>query len=304
MSDLDDMGLFVQIVRAGSLKAAAETTGVPTSTLSRRLARLEQRLGVPLLQRTTRRMRLTRYGETWLQFCERVDEAAAQGILALQAQRDEPTGPLRVAVSFNVDAIWGIELIAEFLQRYPGITLDAQVLAWGVAIDELDLDLIITHGAEPVSHRQVRTLGSLDLVLCASPAYLARRGQPSDAAALAGHDFVLCDRFDWRLYAPSSIRQLVLKPRLVTNETSLARQLALQSMGITWLPQPIVTRHLMQGRLVQVLPDQVGSLPLWMVTPRGKEVNRRIEVLETFIRARAIQSAPWNYADRSRTLVG
>lgn len=66
-------------------------------------------------------------------------------------------------------------------------------------------------------------------------------------------------------------------------------------MGVTWLPQLIVARHMQQGLLVQVLPDQVGSLPLWMVIPRGREVNRRIEVLETFIRARAMQSAPWNY---------
>ncbi|MBM4202809.1 MAG: hypothetical protein FJ194_01485 [Gammaproteobacteria bacterium] len=189
----------------------------------------------------------------------------------------------------------GIELLAEFLQRYPGITLDAQVLAGDVVIDEVDVDLIVIHGAEPVSQRQVRTLGSLDLVLCASPAYLARRGPPEDATALAKDDFVLCDLFDWQLYAPPSLREVIPEIRLVTNETSLARQLALESMGVTWLPQLIVARHIQQGLLVQVLPDQVGSLPLWMVTPRGKEVNRRIEVLEACIRARAMQSAPWNY---------
>ena len=295
MRDLDDMSMFALIVSAGSFTAAAERSGTPLSTLSRRLTRLEDRLGVRLLQRTTRRMRLTGYGATYLSFCEQVDNVAAEAVHALRIQRDEPVGPLTMVSSFNMDDSWAAEVLASFLQRFSGITLHARTFPPPLDVNAIDADLIIVHGAEPKTERKVRALGTLDLVLCASPEYLTRRGTPHTVAELDEHEFVYCDLFDWSSHAPTSLRNVQGRTRFTTSDTGLACQLTVNGAGIALLPRLVVTRQLRRGRLVAVLPEHVGLLPIWMVLPRARDVSRSLDLLEQFLRSRASMSAPWNY---------
>lgn len=141
----------------------------------------------------------------------------------------------------------------------------------------------------------VTNLGSLELVLCASPAYLSRHGAPRDANALAAHEFVLCEQLPWQACAPDEFRHLEPRSRLTTNDLLIARQTTIDGLGITLLPHLVVARHLEHGNLIPVLPDCIGSMPLWMLTPRVAQLSRRTEVLVTFLKTQLAQSAPWNY---------
>ena len=189
MVDYNRIALFVRVVKAGSFTAAAAEVGLPKSSVSRSVSRLEQELGVRLLQRTTRKLSLTDAGHSYY---ESVRENVAALDSAEEAAREHgaaPTGTVRMTAA--PDFVAFAPLLAQFQRQHPGIRLDLLLTSRVVDLVSESVDLAVRAGRLPDSSLIARRIGSTDGALMASPEYLRRRGRPRSFAELASHEWVL-----------------------------------------------------------------------------------------------------------------
>ncbi|MCG8314955.1 MAG: LysR family transcriptional regulator [Pseudomonadales bacterium] len=295
MNELDDMALFAAVVQAQSFTKAAENIDVPLSTISRRLANLEQRLGVKLMERTTRRLQLTESGRIYFDYCERVVNQAAEAKLALQNLREEPEGHLIFAATVGSDDSWGSELLSGFLQKYPKITLEAKVLSMDADFDAEEYDICFAHGQRPITRHQLLSLGTSSLKFCASHQYLSRRGMPIQVEDLLHHDMINCEPFAWDRYRPAGCESIQLPMRIKTSELLIARKSAVDGLGIAYLPDITLNEQLKTGEIQLILPEIQYEMPAWILLPRDKKIARKLEVFFQYFMTAAKQSAPWNF---------
>lgn len=262
MLDLNDVALFVQVVRSGSFAEAARRLGVPSNTVSRRVQGLEQHLGIRLLQRSTRKLTLTSAGE---EFNARCADAVA-GLFGagqeLISGSHEPSGLVRVAAPADFLDLFVMEWIAEFLATYPRVRLALLLSDSTVDLIAERIDVAFRGGPLEDSAyigRQVLWAGNDGLV--ASPAYLAARGAPNTLQDLLEHDcvtFVQSGSSDvtWRLAGPDGIEEAVqVAARFSGNTAQALRKATLAGCGITLLPRAVLMQDLQAGRLVPVLPE-------------------------------------------------
>ncbi|MCW5771837.1 MAG: LysR family transcriptional regulator [Rhodospirillaceae bacterium] len=184
---LDDMVLFAALAEQGSFTRASDATGVPLATLSRRIAALEGRLGAKLLQRTTRRMRLTDAGRDYLAYCRRIVAEAAAAEAAVAAKQAEPSGILRATAPPLVAEFLLAPALAAFAERFPKVHLELVLTDRRVALAEEGFDVALRVGAMADSGLVTRRLCRIGHSLYASPRYLRRHGAPQRMADLAGH---------------------------------------------------------------------------------------------------------------------
>lgn len=273
MRHLNDMALFALVVEAGSFTAAAARAGLPKSTVSRRLARLEERLGVRLIERSTRRLRVTEAGEAYSAHCQRILEEADRAEQTVQGLVGAPRGPWRLTASVSVGQCLLAPVLGSFLTRYPDIEVHLELTNRRVDLLAEQFDLALRIGPLEDTRLVARTLGDTRLRLCASPDYLARAGVPETPADLARHatlamrDVALrTDR--WTLIGPDGICRPALRPRAVVNDFMILHQLTVAGEGIVCLPTFVGGEDLAAGRLVPVLPAWTGrGKPLSAVYP-------------------------------------
>lgn len=266
MASLDDMALFAAVIQAGSFTAAANSLGVPLSTVSRRVAQLEQQLGTRLLERTTRSLKPTDAGRVYYEHCEQLVSQAREAEYALQRLQREPSGHLRFTTPFAVDDSWAMALISSFLAKYPKITLETCLQLNGMEAEEGDADVQIHFGPKPRTHHPVQPLGRARLGLCASPQYVARHGMPATPEELPAHALIRFTLLRWPEFAPPAFRELKLDYRITTNDLLMARKACVDGMGIAWLPLVISGRLVKEGLLVPLMTAHQFTLPLWIVS--------------------------------------
>ncbi len=288
-----DSALFVDVVTAGSLSAAARSRGISPAMVSKRIARLEARLGVRLLHRTTRRLELTARGERFHADMVQVLAAIRAAESRVADGGNTPSGPLRVSAPTSFGRLHIAPHLGAFLDAYPSIALELN-LSDGFAdlIGEgIDLAIRIAPSVEPalVAHR----LADSRRILCATPAYLAAHGVPSDADALADHRLLAASgQMPWRLAGgitvdrPSHVR---------TNSSEVVRELALAGVGIALRSLWDVSGDLAAGRLVRVLPAIEGSadVGIYAVHSRGHPVPAAVTALLDYLRALWSPAPPW-----------
>lgn len=252
------MRVFVEIVDSGSITQAAERLSLSRAMVSRYLADLEGWLQLRLLHRTTRRLSLTEAGEEALLHCRHMLalEMQVQGVAG--ALRQTPQGRLRLTTSASLADAYLTEAMARFLLQYPGIHLELLVLERAVNLVEerIDLALRITNQLDEQQH--ARLLGQCHSVLCASPDYLARCGQPETPQQLQSHQCIThayVGRSEYLLQRGAERIRVPVSGRLHSNETLITRRAALAGAGIAQLPMYLVHADLQQGRLTPVLPD-------------------------------------------------
>jgi DNA-binding transcriptional LysR family regulator len=260
--DLNDVALFVEVVRSGSFAAAARRLGLPSNTVSRRVQDLETQLGTRLLQRSTRKLTLTTAGEEYhARSVGAVDELLLAG-RALSSGGQEPSGLVRAAVPADFFDFFTIQEVAEFLAAFPKVRL-AFVLSDG-RVDMITerIDVAFRGGRledAGYSGRQVVSDGNDNLV--ASPAYLAARGVPNSLEDLAVHDCItapppVTGYVTWRLTRPNGDEAEVrVTGRFSGNTAQAIRKAALAGLGIALLPHTIVKRELDAGSLISILPN-------------------------------------------------
>jgi DNA-binding transcriptional LysR family regulator len=260
MIDLNEMVVFARVVEAGSFTAAAEALGLPKSTVSRRVASLEERLGARLLHRTTRRLRLTEEGAAYYERCARIAAEAQDADRAVSQMQSEPRGVLRVSAPRPAAPILA-DIVGQLIDTFPKVEVD--VVLSDEVLDFIDdgIDVAIRVGRLPDSSLYARRIGPAHRVYCASPGYIARRGRPKHPVDLAEHECVVMVLGDatpatsnhWHFEGPDGRFDVPVSGRLRVNSIEMARVLALQGRGVTMLPLMAAVEHLRAGHLETVL---------------------------------------------------
>ena len=261
MQDLNDLIYFAEVVDRGGFAAAGRSLGLPKSKLSRRVADLEARLGVRLLQRTTRKLSLTAVGEQLHRHCVALREnaQAADNVVALAVS--EPSGLLRIACPVTLAQTTVGPLLPLFLERYPLVRVEMRVSNRVVdLVDEgVDVALRVRQTLDDSGSLVVKRLALSHTVMVASPAQLARQGTPDSLEALQTMDTVSMSAHDglasWTLVGPDGqTRQFSHRPRVVADDLLSLQYAVRQGTGIGMLPDYLCRDDLRQGHLQQLLP--------------------------------------------------
>ncbi|MBD9638915.1 LysR family transcriptional regulator [Ensifer sp. ENS07] len=268
MELLNDMALFVEVVKAKSFRGAAEIIKVPNSTLSRRISALEKAIGLRLLHRTTRRIELTEAGQIYFERCKRIVDEARLAHEQLGDMLDQPSGTLRVSLPVDFANTYLAPLIAEFAELYPGIDFDFDLTPRRVDLVAEPFDVAIRIGEPEPSHMIARPLARLSPHLFASPRYLEKHGEPQHPSELADHQCLYMLKAKvWSLTDGSEVVDTAIDGRFRLNSVGMIRRLATLDMGIAMLPDEIVAEELADNRLKRVLPGWCGAPnPVYAIT--------------------------------------
>lgn len=260
MELLNDMALFVEVARTMNFRRAAEATGVPNSTLSRRIAALEKAIGLRLLHRTTRRIELTEAGQLYYERCRRIVDEARLAHEQLGDMLAQPSGVLRASLPVDFATIFLAPLIAEFARRYPGITFEFDLTPRPVDLVSEPFDVAIRMGEPRDSNLVARLLARFSGQLYASPGYLAAAGEPAHPAELAAHQCIGFPKSGaWTLLRDSETVTVEVGGRYALNSVGMIKQLAVLDQGIVQLPAAVVADELASRRLRSVLPGWQGT---------------------------------------------
>ena len=255
---LQDVALFVDVAHALSFTRASQISGIPVATLSRRIARLEKRVGVRLFERTTRHFALTVPGRRYLEHCERIVQDAAAARDMLREVSERPKGHLRLSMPVEFGFSLIAPIIGEFTRNYPDVTIDVELSARRANLVDDNIDLAIRLGEISDRGLIVRRLGGATRLLYAAPSYLAKRGEPEHPRELGDHDCILelyrSKPKVWQLVSAKNAIDVKVDGRLSTNNISMMLKFAEQGQGIAALWPPIARAAFDAGAVRQVLP--------------------------------------------------
>ncbi len=290
MNPFEDMRIFSQVMESGSFTAAADKLGLSKQFVSRRLMALEERLGVRLLNRSTRRLDPTPLGQSYYESSLRLLNEVEQVEQGIAGQTSEPRGTVRVSAPLSFAVAHLGCLLPEFLQRYPQVSVEVDLSDRSVDLLGEGYDLALRIGVLEDSTLIARRLAAIDRVYCASPDYLARKGTPSRPDELSAHDCLPYGhgrQVQWRFLEHGKLRVVTVCGRMRANNGELLRDAAIKGMGITYLPTFIVGEALAAGQLVPVLEDFVTEpLQLSAVYPQHRQSARPVQALIEFMRER------------------
>lgn len=282
---LDDALIFTRVVECHSFTQAAQSLGMQKSTVSRRIALLEERLGVRLLNRTTRKLRLTEVGQAYYERCRQIMLDFAEAEQAVMQLQQEPSGLLRITAPIEFGQLFLGGVLGRFMRQYPQISAEVELTSRDVDPLEEGVDIAIQVGQPRDSTLIARKLLESRRRLCASPDYLARHGVPLTINELAGHRAILLPQ-DSPRYWPLVGEQVQCQRVLSCNNITLAREAALAGAGISGLPVMISEEALRSGRLVELLP--AARLPigeLYAVYPSRRFQAMKVKTFLDFLMA-------------------
>jgi len=281
--------LFARIVTEGSLSAAARSLGITPAMASKRLARLEDRLGVQLLHRTTRRLALTDAGADLhreiTEILFRIGEVEAR----IRAEGRGPAGRLRVTAPTSFGRLHIAPHLPAFLARYPGIRLEIDLSDDYADMLDGQLHVAIRIGGKPGSAFIAERIADNRRVLCAAPSYCAEHGMPADIADLKAHRLIAAEgQLPWRLTSDGRTAQIPGPSFVQTNSSELIRELALGGVGVALRSLWDVESALREGRLVRILAEWEGSadVGIYAVYPRGRRIPPAARAFAEFVRDR------------------
>jgi DNA-binding transcriptional LysR family regulator len=268
MELLNDMALFVEVARSRSFRRAADATGVPNSTLSRRIGALEKAIGLRLLHRTTRKVELTEAGQIYYERCRRIVEEARLAHEQLGEILAQPSGVLRASLPVDFATIYMAPLVAEFAHRYPGIAFDFDLTPRRVDLVAEPYDVAIRMGELTDSNLIARLLARLSVQIYASPRYLTLAGEPAHPSDLPQHECVGFPRAGrWVLRRGAETIEIDVGGRFLVNSIGMIRRLATLDLGVVLLPEEIAAEDVAAGRLRRILPQWQGnSTPVYALT--------------------------------------
>ncbi|MHC8406955.1 MULTISPECIES: LysR family transcriptional regulator [unclassified Pseudomonas] len=290
MNPFEDMRIFCQVMDSGSFTAAADQLGLSKQFVSRRLMQLEERLGVRLLNRSTRRLDVTPLGQSYYESALRLLGDVEQVEQGIAGQTSEPRGTIRVSAPLSFALAHLGCLLPLFLQRYRDVTVEVDLSDRSVDLLGEGYDLALRIGVLEDSTLIARRIASVDRVYCASPAYLKERGTPLKPEDLQGHDCLPYGhgrQVQWRFEGPGKPLAVNVAGRMRVNNGEVLKDAAVAGLGITYLPTFIVGAALREGSLVTVLDEfRTGPLTLSAVYPQHRQGSRPVQALVEFLRER------------------
>lgn len=297
MDKFREMQAFAAVADQGSFVAAARVLGSSKAAVSRQVADLEARLGVRLMQRTTRRLTLTTEGQLFLERCRDALAQIEDAENEVQLASSLPRGLVRANVPVTFGNLHLAPLWGEFLARYPQVELDITLADRVVDLVEEGYDLAVRIGRLASSTLISRQVASDHSVLCAAPAYLERHGWPRTLADLEQHHTIgysyLSTGDRWVFLGPAGEESVRVRPRLRANSGDTCRAAALAGQGIIQQPTFLIGGDLSAGRLLPILPEWRGQdLGIHLVYPSRRFLPPKLRVLLAFLAERLV-AARW-----------
>ena len=298
MDVLQAMKTFTAVVEAGSFVGAMDSVGLSKPAVSRHIAELEQHLGSRLIQRTTRRLSLTREGQSYYQRCKEILSAVSEAEAEVGSSAIEVQGELRIGApqtfgAMHLAALWG-----RFASLHPQVTLDVELSDRIVDVVEESFDLVVRIARLPDSSLISRLLAKTKMVLCSSPEYLSKRGAPKIPEDLIKHDIISYSYWSsgntWRFLGPDGEVTVHVNSRIRANSGDTCRAAALAHQGVVLLPDFLIYEDLRSGKLVELMPEyRTTELGVFAIYPTRKQLPLKVRKLVDFL-VDEFQTPPWN----------
>ncbi|MDQ0324045.1 DNA-binding transcriptional LysR family regulator [Pararhizobium capsulatum DSM 1112] len=304
MSDnLLEMRIFVRVMMSGSLSRAARDTGLSLTVISRKLSRLEDRLGVRLINRTTRSLSATEEGQRFYERCSRILDEIDEAEAEVSSGSETATGLLKITTTFAFGSRWLVPLMEEFQQQHPNLVLQLDTNDGIANIVESGYDLAIRFGELSDSSLIARRLASNRRVICGAPSYLAKRGRPVTIEDLVAHDAIVFGEPMNTQWSFVDDRVVNVNWKIALNNGELAHQSALRGHGLVLKSIWDVEDDVRSGRLEIVLPE-VSALaaPLHAVYPHNRLSAAKLRLCIDFLADRLkLAQAQFDYELRGRS---
>lgn len=287
--DLKDLEVFCEVARRSSFAAASFEIGTTPAHISKRIAILEAQLGVRLFHRTTRRVVITEDGERAFQWARRIlDDANAMGE-AFNTAKKEPSGQLRIATSQRLGREHVAPILSALGKRHPRLEVWLELLDRRVDLITENFDLDIRVGDPTQPHLIAQRMVQSRRILCASPAYLGKRGHPKSVSELAEHECLLYRERDqpfgvWRLMGPKGIESVKVTSRFSSNHSDVVRGWSLAGKGICLLSVWDIAQPLLDGRALRVLPSYHEPADIWAMTSTRSAASAKVRVCVEFLK--------------------
>lgn len=284
---LEGIEEFVKVVEKGSFSAAAKSMGLSKSHMSKHVKKLETRLGVSLIHRTTRTLNLTNQGQEFFLKCQTILQEFEEARASLVNETTDPRGHIRLTVAGAFGEDFLSPIIAAFLQDYPDVSIDITFTNRRVDLHEEQFDLAIRSGSVEKNTSQGEKLFSHALVTAASRAYLETHGTPRNFTELKGHNCLCGTLPNWRFLVNGNLREIAVKGSWHSNNGRALVHAAISGLGIIQVPDFYVTDSLASGQLVEILPeDRVENNCFWAVYPKSHHVPRKVQMLVEYMQAK------------------
>ncbi|TQV88508.1 LysR family transcriptional regulator [Aliikangiella coralliicola] len=293
MANLNDMMVFASVVDKGSFTAAANAYELPKSNISRKVSRLEEHLGVRLLERSTRKLHLTEIGEIYYRHCVRIQEEIESARLSIDKMAASPIGQLNICASITVGQNFISRHLHGFQQKYPQVTLNLQLTNRRVDVIEEGFDLVLRVGDLKDSNLVARRLCQSELMLFASPEYLKRKPKLTNPDALSHHQCLhastVSQKPQWRLLknqAENNKKESIVdfKPAFICDDFTVLRKMAINGAGIARLPSYICRQAINERKLVRVLPDWAfKTVDIYALFPSHKGATPKVRVFIDYL---------------------
>lgn len=295
MDRIMSMTAFVQVVDTGSFSRAARRLNVSPAVVTGHVKALEKRLGVQLLNRTTRKVNVTEVGRAFYERCGRILAEIDQAESIASAEQSTPRGTLRLNTSVSLARLVS-PLINEYVELYPEVAFELIMTDCMVDLVEEGFDLALRNGPLPDSSLITRRLGMGRMVLCASPDYLARNGTPQRPEDLADHNCLIyvnsCLETHWRFAGADGEHEVEISGNLRTNSIEGLRAATLAGMGISLVPTAGVAEDVKRGRLVVLLANyRTEESIVQAVYPPGRHIPVKVRTFVDFLQKR-LRGAP------------
>jgi LysR family transcriptional regulator for bpeEF and oprC len=289
---------FARVVELGGFTKAGDSLQLPKTTVSDLVQSLEARLGVRLLQRTTRRVTVTPDGAAFYERCVRILTDLEEAEASVMQARVAPKGRLRVDVPGAFGRLFVIPALPQFLARYPDLRLELGTGLRPVHLLEEGVDCVVRIGEQPDSNLVARRIGTLSFICCASPEYLREHGVPRTPEDLAAHRCVnfMSNRtgrvLDWEFVRDGRKAQLTLDGVLAVNDHDAYVVAAVMSLGIVKVAHYVARPYLESGQLTQVLTDwTTEQLPIAVMYPQSRHLSAKVRIFVDWV-SELIQKDP------------
>jgi len=296
--DLDELRVYVRVVDRGGFSLAARELGVPTSTVSRTVARLEAATGTRLLHRTPRSVRATSEGRALYASVREAVATLEHAVQGLEPASRQPKGLLRVTTPIEIGCTFLADVAVAFAERYPLVQLDLILTNRAVSLVDEGIDLAARAAARlPDSSLVARKLGDIEHALYASPRYVERHGAPSSPDELREHRCIVFRARDlaktWTLRdRRGATTEVVVRGRMGGDDFGYVRAAVLAGGGVALLPRLVCAKDEAEGRLVRVLPGHAAKgAGLYLLVPSAAHVPARVAAFRDFVAA-AFEASP------------
>lgn len=290
MTDLNDVVVFARVAHERSFTKAARALGMPKSTVSERVARLEAKLGVRLLERTTRSLRLTASGTAYFGRVSRIVQELDEAEAAVTAAHVMPRGLLRVGSPLLLAQVFLADVVSDYLTRFPEVQVEMVVADRAFDILEEGLDVVIHVLGAMDAQLVARKLGMGERVCVASPSYVAARGMPEIPTDLVEHDCVVTGptrQLTWSFERAGAAHDVAVVARYAVSAIELVHRAALAGHGIAVLPSFLCADDLARGKLVRVMEGwSPGEVVVHLVYPSNRHLSARVRAFVDLVVAR------------------